>query len=170
MRNYNIFVTGYDLQKWSQTSIIRNSNLQHNIEVTLQHYPGTVIDSQVCFHRWLFADPVKQQRCTAEPVEQGGINKDVCMWYQQLQTAANNHFGLYPVYCVCFCQLLKIQQYCLCPNACPLICGQCTYTMCKHAHAMHISYTGVNNNTLSVGAPDQAHFYCTHCMLLLSDL
>ena len=36
-------------------------------------------DGQVYFHRGPFADPVKQQRCTTEPVRPlGGINKEVC--------------------------------------------------------------------------------------------
>ena len=35
-------------------------------------------DGQVCFHRGLFANPVKPQRCTTEPVRSlDGINKDV---------------------------------------------------------------------------------------------
>ena len=35
-------------------------------------------DGQVCFHRGFFADPVKSQRCTTEPVRPlDGINKDV---------------------------------------------------------------------------------------------
>ena len=35
-------------------------------------------DGQVCFHRRLFANPLKPQRCTTEPVRPlDGINKDV---------------------------------------------------------------------------------------------
>ena len=35
-------------------------------------------DGQVCFHRRLFANPIKPQRCTTEPVRPlDGINKDV---------------------------------------------------------------------------------------------
>ena len=35
-------------------------------------------DSQVCFHRSLFANPVNSQRCTTEPVKLlDGTNKDV---------------------------------------------------------------------------------------------
>ena len=35
-------------------------------------------DGQVCFHRRLFADPLKLQRCIIEPVRPlDGINKDV---------------------------------------------------------------------------------------------
>ena len=34
-------------------------------------------DGQVCFHRRLFADPVKPQRCITEPMRPlDGINKD----------------------------------------------------------------------------------------------
>ena len=43
-------------------------------------------DGQACFHRRLFADPVKPQRCTTEPVKPlDSINKDV--W---CQTIAND--------------------------------------------------------------------------------
>ena len=42
-----------------------------NIVATFSHYPDTnyeAIDGQICFHRWSFADPVKQQRSTTKSV------------------------------------------------------------------------------------------------------
>ena len=69
-------------------------------------------DGQVCFHRRLFADPVKSQRCTREPVRPlDGINKDVGGAKLLLMTTS-----VYPVDCTCICPLLKTQHHCLCPN------------------------------------------------------
>ena len=69
-------------------------------------------DGQVCFHRRLFADPVKPQRCTTEPVRPlDGINKDVGGAKLLLTTTS-----VYPVDCTCICPLLKTQHHCLCPN------------------------------------------------------
>ena len=69
-------------------------------------------DGQVCFHRRLFADPVKPQRCTTEPVRPlDGINKDVGGAKLLLTTTS-----VYPVDCTCICPLLKTQHHCLCPK------------------------------------------------------
>ena len=69
-------------------------------------------DDQVCFHRGLFANPVKPQRCTTEPVRSlDGINKDVSGAKLLLTTTSG-----YPVHCACFSPLLKTQHHCLCPN------------------------------------------------------
>ena len=79
-------------------------------------------DGQVCFHRRLFADPVKPQRCTAEPVRPlDGINKDVGGTKLLLTTTA-----VYPVDCACICPLLKTQHHCLCPN------GRCNPPSTSH--------------------------------------
>ena len=68
-------------------------------------------DGQVYFHRRLFADPVKPQRCTTEPVRPlDGINKDVGGAKLLLTTTS-----VYPVDCTCICPLLKTQHHCLCP-------------------------------------------------------
>ena len=93
------------------------SNLLLNIKPTLLYYPETpntlTIDGQACFHRRLFADPVKPLRCTTGSVEPvNGNNKDVG---EAMQTAASNCLN-YPVDWICFCYLLKIQHCCLCPN------------------------------------------------------
>ena len=69
-------------------------------------------DGQVCFHRRLFANPVKPQRCTTEPVRPlDGINKDVGGAKLLLMTTS-----AYRVDCACICPLLKTQHHCLCPN------------------------------------------------------
>ena len=80
-------------------------------------------DGQVCFHRGLFADPVKPQRCTTEPVRPlDGINKDVG-GAKLLQTPT----FVYPVDCTCICPLLKTQHHCqLCPN------GSCNPPSASH--------------------------------------
>ena len=64
-------------------------------------------DGQVCFHRRLFADPVKSQRCTTElhyrdvrPLD--GINKDVGGAKLLLTTTS-----VYLVDCACICSVLK---------------------------------------------------------------
>ena len=79
-------------------------------------------DGQVCFHRRLFADPVKPQRCTTEPVRPlDGINKDVGGAKLMLMTTS-----VYPVDCACICPLLKTQHHCLCPN------GRCNLPSASH--------------------------------------
>ena len=79
-------------------------------------------DGQVCFHRRLFADPVKPQRCTTEPVRPlDGINKDVGGAKLLLTTTS-----VYPVDCTCICPLLKTQHHCLCPN------GRCNPPSASH--------------------------------------
>ena len=56
---------------------------------------------QVCFHKRLFANPVKLQRCTTEPVGPlDSINKDVGGAKLLLTTTS-----VYPVDCACFCPL-----------------------------------------------------------------
>ena len=80
-------------------------------------------DGQVCFYRRLFADPVKPQRCTTEPVKPlDGINKDVGGAKLLLTTTS-----VYPVDCTCICHLLKTQHHCLCPN------GRCNPPSASHS-------------------------------------
>ena len=79
-------------------------------------------DGQVCFHRRPFANPVKPQRCTTEPVRSlDGINKDVGGAKLLLTTTS-----VYPVHCACICPLLKTQHHCLCPN------GRCNLPLASH--------------------------------------
>ena len=61
------------------------------------------IDSQVDFHRWLFANLVKLLRCTKEPVEPvNSINKDLCGTKLLPMTVM-----AYLVNCACFCHIHK---------------------------------------------------------------
>ena len=84
--------------------------------------PSNWIVGQVCFHRRLFADPVKPQRYTTEPVRPlDGINKDVG-GAKLLLTVSS----VYPVDCACICPLLKTQHHCLCPN------GKCNRPSASH--------------------------------------
>ena len=79
-------------------------------------------DGQVCFHRRLFANPVKSYRYTTEPVRPlDGINKDVGGDKLLLTTTS-----VHPVDCACFCPLLKTQHHCLCPN------GSCNLPSASH--------------------------------------
>ena len=72
----------------------------------------STIDSHVCFHRWLFADPVKPPRCTTgSVVPVNDFIKDVS-GARLLPTTVLS----YPVDWVSFCHLLKTQHCCLCPN------------------------------------------------------
>ena len=69
-------------------------------------------DGQVCFHRGPFANPVKQQRYTTEPVGPlDGISKDVCD--AKLHPTA---VLAYPVDCDCWCHLLDTHCYCMNPS------------------------------------------------------
>ena len=77
---------------------------------------------QKAFHRRPFANPVKPQRCTTEPVRPlDGINKDVGGVKLLLTTTS-----VYTVDCACICPLLKIQHHCLCPN------GRCNPPLASH--------------------------------------
>ena len=70
------------------------------------------IDGQVCFHRRPFTIPCRPPRYTTGSLgPMNGINKDVSGTRLLLMTVS-----IYPVDWVCFCQLLKIQYCCLCPN------------------------------------------------------
>ena len=69
-------------------------------------------NSQVCFHRWLFANPVKPHWCITGPVG-------------PLESTNQNWLGanlllmailVYPVVCVHPSHLLGAQNHCLCPN------------------------------------------------------
>ena len=57
--------------------------------------PNMAKDGQVCFHRRIFANPTKPQRCTTGPVKPlDGINKDVSDAILLLTTTS-----VYPVDC-----------------------------------------------------------------------
>ena len=81
------------------------------------------IDSQVCFYRRLFADPVKLSCCITRPLRPlGSINQNWLGAKLLPMTVL-----IYPVICVHPCHLLRTQHHYLCPNdrenppsACPL--------------------------------------------------
>ena len=78
------------------------------------------IDSQVCFHRWLFADPAKLYWCITGPVLLGSNNQN--WWDTKLLPMA---VSIYPVVCIYPCCLLRAQHRCLWPNGrenTPLTC------------------------------------------------
>ena len=70
------------------------------------------IDSQVCFHRWLFANPVKPRRCITGPVGPLGSTNQNWLGAKLLPMAVL----IYPVVCVHPCRLLKTQHHCLWSN------------------------------------------------------
>ena len=97
-----------------------------NIKATLvtlhRHTKHMGKNGQICFHRGLFVNAVKPQRCTTEPVwPLDDINKDVS-GAKLLLTA----ISVYPVDCACFCPILKTQHHCLCPN------GSCNQPSASH--------------------------------------
>ena len=65
------------------------------------------IDSQVCFHKWLFTDPVKPSWCITGPVDPlGSINQN-WLGAKLLPMAVS----IYPVVCVHPCRLLRAQHH-----------------------------------------------------------
>ena len=83
----------------------------HTHTHTHTHTKHMVIDGQVFFHGWLFAD-LKLCRCITGPAEpKNSINKDMCGAKLLL-----TNVSAYPVDCVCFCDLLKTQHCCLSSN------------------------------------------------------
>ena len=70
------------------------------------------LDSQVCFHRWLFADPVKPSWCITGPVGPLGSTNQNWLGAKLLPMAVSIH----PVVCVHPCRLLRAQYHCLWPN------------------------------------------------------
>ena len=70
------------------------------------------IDSQVCFHRRLFANPMKLHWCITGPVKSlESINQN--WWGTKLLPIS---VLIYPVDCVHLCHLLRIQYHCLSPD------------------------------------------------------
>ena len=70
------------------------------------------VDGQVCFHGWLFADPVKLCWCITGPVGPLGSTNQNWLCVRLLPMAVLVHL----VVCVHFCCLLGTQHYCLWPN------------------------------------------------------
>ena len=70
------------------------------------------IDSQVCFHGKLFADPVKPSWCIAGPVSLLGSTNQNWLGAKLLPMAV----VIYPVVCVHPSRLLRAQYHSLWPN------------------------------------------------------
>ena len=71
------------------------------------------IDSQVCFHGWLFADRVKPSWCITGSTGPLGSTNQNLLCAKLLPMAVL----IYPVVCVHSCCLLGTQHYCLCSNS-----------------------------------------------------
>ena len=79
------------------------------------------IDSQVCFHGWLFANRVKLSWYITGPAGPLGSTNQNWLCAKLLPMAVL----IYPVVCVHSCRLLGTQHYCLCSNdsdCSPLAC------------------------------------------------
>ena len=111
-----IYVTG--LTKTDQ--IVTRTEIQTikpNISDTLMHCPEVrisylAIDSQVCFYRQLFSNPVKLCWCITGPVGPLGSTNQNWLGAKLLPMA----ILIYPVVCVHSCCLLRTQHHCLWPN------------------------------------------------------
>ena len=71
------------------------------------------IDSQVCFYRQLFADPVKPSWCITGPVGPLGSTNQNWLGAKLLPMA----ILIYHVVCVHRCCLFRAQHHCLWPNS-----------------------------------------------------
>ena len=69
-------------------------------------------DSQVYFHRWLFANPVKPCWCIMGPMKPLGSTNQNWRGVKLLPMPILT----YPADCVHICHLVKMQYHCLCPN------------------------------------------------------
>ena len=109
------------------TKTISNGKLKPNINDILIHCPEVsamymAIDSQVCFHRWLFADPVKLHQCITGPLESlGSTNQNWC-GDKLLPTFVST----YPVDCVHLCEHRA--------TVCALIAGEPAFGLPTHPH------------------------------------
>ena len=116
-----------DLQKPSQLAQELKSNLMNNIKDTFMHAPSrhlkcVAIDSQVCFHGQLFADPVKPSWCITGPLDPLERTNQNWLGAKLLPMA----ILIYSVVCVYPCHLLRAQHHCFWsndkespPSACP---------------------------------------------------
>ena len=79
---------------------------------TIQKYQHVAIDGQVCFHRWLFSNPVKPRWGFTVPFGLPGSTNQNWLCARLLLMAVL----IYPVVCAHSCHLLRTQHYCLWPN------------------------------------------------------
>ena len=106
-----------DFQKLSRFTQELKSDLMNNINDTLMHCPEisnmyVATDSQVCFHRWHFANYVKLSWCITGPVELLGHTNQYGCGVKLLPMSVLTN----PVDCVHLCHLLRAQHHCLCSN------------------------------------------------------
>ena len=93
-------------------SQVLKSKLCPSINDSLIHCPAIncmAMDGQVCFHRWLFAYPVKPCWCITGPVGPLGSTNLNWLCVRLLPMAVS----VYLAVCVHSCRLLGIQHYCL---------------------------------------------------------
>ena len=86
------------------------------------------IDTQVCFHRQLFADPVKPSWCITGPVGPLWNTNQNWLGARLLPMAVS----IYPVVCVYLCCLLGTQHHCLWPNGREGLPSACPPTPTTH--------------------------------------
>ena len=89
------------------------------------------IDSQVCFHRRLFANRVKPNWCITGPTGPLGSTNQNWLYAKLLPMVVS----IYPVVCVHPCRLPGTQHYCLCSNgrdSLPPACHPPTRTTPSH--------------------------------------
>ena len=91
--------------------IYKTEQIVTRTEIQIIH-SCTVKKHQVCFHRWLFADPVKPRRYIIGPVGPLGTTSQN-WWGARLLPMA---VSIYPVDCVHLCHLRRAQHHCLCSN------------------------------------------------------
>ena len=105
-----------DLQKPSRFTQELKSNLKSDINdapmYCLKNINYMAIDIQGCFHRQLFANPVKLHWCITGPVQPLGSTNQSSWGTRLLPMSVST----YPVDYVHLCHLLSTQHNCLCPN------------------------------------------------------
>ena len=113
--------------------------MMHACTVKRHHLYG-YIDSQVCFHRWLFADLVKLCWCITGPVGSLGSTNQNQHGSRLIPMAVI----IYSVDCVHLCYLLGAQHHCLCPNCRknPLLACSLNPTI---SHSLSPSYPLIHN-------------------------
>ena len=105
------------------------------------------IDSQVCLHRRLFADPVKPSWCITGPVGPLVSTNQNWLGAKLLSMAVLIH----PVVCVHPCRLLRAQHHCLWPNGREGPPSACPPTTPLHSSTIY-SLVGCANSVVEIQA------------------
>ena len=90
------------------------------------------IESQICFHRWLFANPVKPCWCIIGPIGPLGSTNQNWLCARLLPMAV----VIYPVVCVHHCRLLRRQHHYLWPNVRQGLSSACPPTPTTPLHSL----------------------------------